>query len=211
MNLLDSLDSLLEGGLVGALMLTCFAAGLLPLRRLVGWRLDFDASHYQHLRGRRGQVGLLDLAGLSCGLAVPLMIIRLLDEYSASGTNGQWLSIFAALAAVAATAAPVSYLVLAWRHPIAVMIAAAGWILLISWTHSLLALWIKDLDIVGGAITDAGLTPQIAVFHAGVATTCMATFAMLRLFGLKLLVVPLPAPAPSGRYVAFSSVSATVI
>jgi hypothetical protein len=206
----ERLDSLLELGLIGGLVVSCFAAPLLPLRRLLGWRIDFDAIHYRHLRGRRGQLALLDFAALCCGLAIPLTIARLSEEYLGSEGSGGWLSFFSLLGLVGATAAPVSCLILACRRPLAAIMAAVGWTIIISGMHSLLTLWVKDLDIFGGAV-GWGATPQIAAFHAGVAATCAGTFGLLRLLGLKLLVVLAPATAPSTSYVAESKLSATVM
>jgi Kef-type K+ transport system membrane component KefB len=209
MNWVNALDSLLEGGLVGALAVGSYAAMLLPLRRLMGWRIDFDQRHYRGVPGRRGQVGLLDFAALSCAIAIPLTSIRLLDESSASSAASDWLGLVGVLTIAAIGAAPACYLALAWRRPVPTIAAVAAVVLLVSWGHSLAGSWINTVELFGGRQKLWGLDLETLIFHAGVATTCMTTFGVLRCFGLRLLVVPQTLPEESTSRVAMRPTSLT--
>src|SRR5262245_13252687 len=60
----------LEVGLIGAMLVTLFAALILPLRGLLSWRLDFAPSRHPPLTGRRrGQVGFMSIAAFSLAIA----------------------------------------------------------------------------------------------------------------------------------------------
>src|SRR5262245_23585773 len=64
---LNNPSEVLEFGILGALVILVFAAALLPLRGLAGWRVDFDRRFYRHVRARRGQLSFMDYAGYSVG------------------------------------------------------------------------------------------------------------------------------------------------
>jgi hypothetical protein len=181
----------LELGLLGALFTTGFAAALLPLRGLVGWRVDFDPRYYRHIRRRRGQVGFLDFAALSCGVAAPLAIMRLLAESSVVAVEESVL-ILIAMALIAVAAGPIVYWLLSWRRTVLAALAAAGWAVVVAWIHSVLGSWLEDLMFFGGSTRWFGMAPELAAFYAGIGTTAAITIGALRLCGLKLLVVPPP-------------------
>jgi hypothetical protein len=189
LNWVDTLDGLLACGLIGTLAVGSYTAMLLPLRRLLGWRIDFDERDYRGLPGRRGQVGLLDFAALSCAVAIPLTSVRLLDESSGSA-SGEGLELVGFLSIVALAAAPACYLALVWRRPLLTVAAAAVIVLLVSWAHSLASVWFKSLELFGGSVKFWALDLETLAFHAGVVITCLTTFAVLRWFGLKLFSVP---------------------
>jgi len=181
----------LGAGLLGALVVTSFAAALLPLRGMAGWRVDFDCAHYAHVQNRRGQVSLVDFAAMSCAIAVPLAIMRLSAEAAEETAGSQWPAMLSGMAAIGAIAAPTCYCMLAWRSlPLALM-AGGGWAFALGLTHGLLSRWITGLDILGsdGTWTDAWL--GATAFHGTIAVVCGGTLAALRLSGLQLLIVPL--------------------
>jgi hypothetical protein len=175
-------------GLMGATVVTALAAVLIPLRGLAGWRIDFSAEHYKAIRSRRGQLGILDFAALSCAVAAPLTAARLVNE-SGAWQAGDWPMFLATEALVAATAAPVAYAVVACRRIWLAALVTVAWPLLIGAIHSWLGHWYNDLLFSGGTPQLAGLYIEMLAFHAGVGLTIVMTLAPLRLFGLQLLVV----------------------
>jgi hypothetical protein len=185
----DIASQCLMAGLIGALFVTGFAAAILPLRGLAGWRVDFDLVHYAHIRRLRGQASFVDFAAMSCAIALPLTIARLGAESEGEPSASEWLTILGVMAVIAASAAPICYAVLAWRRLPWALLAAAGWSLAIGLAHGLLSLWTTQLNIVGSNTTWTGAVFSSTVFHAAIAVTCGGTLAALRLCGLKLLVV----------------------
>jgi hypothetical protein len=175
-------------GLMGATVVTTIAAMLIPLRGLAGWRIDFSAEHYRGIRSRRGQLGLLDFAALSCAVAAPLAAARLVNE-SGAWHAGDWPMFLAIEALVAATAAPIAYAVVACRRVWLAALIAAAWPLLIGGIHSWLGHWYTDLLFSGRIPQFGGIYIELVAFHSAIAFTVVATLAPLRLFGLQLLVV----------------------
>jgi hypothetical protein len=193
----------LSMGLMGATVITATAAALIPLRGLAGWRIDFSAEHYRNLRTRRGQVGLLDFAALSCAVAAPLTAARLVSE-SGAWSAGDWPLFVIIGTLVALTAAPLAYAVVALRRIWLAIVVAAVWPLVVSFSHSWLGRFYDDLLLSAGSPLFAGLHLEMVAFHAGIALTMILTLAPLRLFGLQLLVVGLnsrdsAATATTGR------------
>jgi hypothetical protein len=189
-------SEILAIGLMGATLVTAIAAVLIPLRGLAGWRIDFNAEHYKDIRSRRGQVGILDFAALSCAVAAPLTAARLVNE-SGAWQAGDWPMFLAIEALVAGTAAPVAYAIVACRRVWLAALIAAAWPLLIGGIHSWLGHWYNDLLFSGGTPQFAGLHIEMMAFHAGIGLTLVATLAPLRLFGLQLLVVGMSSRDPA--------------
>ncbi len=180
-------------GLMGTTVVTAMAATLVPLRGLAGWRIDFSAEHYRHIRSRRGQLGILDFAALSCAVAAPLTAARLVNE-SGAWQAGDWPMFLAIGALVAVTAAPVAYAVVACRRMWLAMVVVAAWPVLISFANSWLGRFYNDVLLFGGTPQFGGLYIELIAFHLGVGLTIVLTLAPLRLFGLRLLVVGLNRP-----------------
>ncbi|HZN36541.1 MAG TPA: hypothetical protein VFB80_22080 [Pirellulaceae bacterium] len=183
----------LQIGLIGAMLVLGFAACLLPLRGLAGWRVDFDAAVYRDVRGRRGQVSFMDLAGYSLGVGAALAAARLTVQAEIIDTEGllilcTWLSL------VLLTGSGVAYALLTWRRLGLALAASVVWPLVIAGGNSLLAEYIEDLDVFGGSANPAvlGVRLHMVSFYGGVALLVATTLTLLRLFGLKLIVVPLP-------------------
>jgi hypothetical protein len=166
-----------------------YAAALLPLRRLAGWRIDFDAAYHPATGQRRGQMGLMDFAAMSCAIALPLTLGRCLIEVDDSGdATGSLLSILLLGALIAITAAPAAYAVLTRRRTWLWPLAAALWLLIIAAGQSLLSMRFPDLDFFGGTrFWGLDLTPF--GMHAGATLAVIVPLALLRPFGLKLLTV----------------------
>lgn len=180
-------------GLVGAMIVLVFAACLLPLRGLAGWRIDFDSIYYRDVRGRRGQVGFMDFAAYSLGIAAALAAIRLAIQAEVLDPD-MLLVIFAILLTVLLVAAPIAYAVVTWRWLWLALVAAAVWTFAVTAVHSLLASVLEDLDFFDSTSpVVTGLHLPLLGFCGGAAGIVAATMTTLRLFGLRLITVPLPA------------------
>jgi len=180
-------------GLMGATIVTALAGVMVPLRGLAGWRIDFSAEHYREIRSRRGQLGILDFAALSCAVAAPLAAARLVNE-SGAWSAEDWPLFVSIGTLVMVTAAPIAYSVVACRRVWLIAFTAMAWPLLMGAVHSWLGCWYDELLFSGGAPWFAGLYLEMGAFHAGIGLAVVLTLAPLRLFGLHLLVV-----GPSSR------------
>ena len=186
----------LQMGLLGAMLVLGFAACLLPLRGLAGWRVDFDPAVYRDVRGRRGQVSFMDIAGYSLGVAAALTAARLSVQAEILDTEGM-LILCTTLGMVVLTGAGVAYALLAWRWLWLALAAGLAWPLAVAGGNSLLAEYVPDLDVFGGSgnPTVLGVRLHLVGFYGGAALLVATTLTTLRLFGLKLIVVPLPQQA----------------
>lgn len=166
----------------GGVLFTGFAALLLPLRRLLGWRVDFDAGYYRNVSGSRGQVGMLEFAAYFCAVALPLMLVRLAGE-SDEGIGWELLIVLpVAFLLIGVSALPVIWATLAERPLALWLVAAAVWVVAFSSLHWLASLWVVDLNIFD-------TRPGIFVFHASLAFTVAAPLLALRCAGLRLIRV----------------------
>ena len=180
----------LEIGLIGAMLITIFAALLLPLRGLLSWRLDFDPGRHAPLAGRRGQIGFMSIAAFSLAIAAPLTIVRLIAESSSEyEAAGLLFAIIAVPASIGASACPVAYSLLRWRRLPLAFVAAPCWSALIGLVHALLSLCIPALSFFNSDHTWSTDCQEIAAFHAGIAACIIPTFTALRLAGLKLFAL----------------------
>jgi hypothetical protein len=173
---------------MGATIVTALAGVMVPLRGLAGWRIDFSAEHYREIRSRRGQLGILDFAALSCAVAAPLAVARLVNE-SGAWSASDWPLFVSIGTLVAVTAAPLAYAVVACRRAWFIAFLAMAWPLLIGAMHSWLGSWYDELLFSGGAPWFADLYLEMGAFHVAIGLTVVLTLTPLRLFGLQLLVV----------------------
>lgn len=184
------LTMLLELLLFSWIMIVGFAVLLLPLRRLAGWRIDFDAAYHPSTGQRRGQMGLMDFAALMCAVALLLALGRSMRGLDENGDAAESLLALLVLAAVLlTTAAPAAYAALARQRTRWWLIGAALWLFALSWLQSLLAAQFPDLNILGSPYMVLGLDLPTLAFHAGGAIAVVLPLALLRPFGLKLLTV----------------------
>ncbi len=176
--------------LVGGIVMTLFAALLLPLRRLAAWRIDFDPAYHTPSARVRGQVGMMDFAALFCAVSLPLALCRLLVESTESSDDTLglllFLSIFSVLVLI--TAAPVAYAALAHRTMLALALAAI-WVIAVAWVQSLAALTWRDLDLFDTPQGFAGMQWAALAYHASVALAIALPLLLLRCCGLALLRV----------------------
>jgi hypothetical protein len=175
--------------LIDGLTMAGFAVVLLPLRRLAGWRVDFDAVYHPSTGRRRGQIELMDFAALFCAVALPLTLCRSLIELMGNDAAdiGMIVPIFGAL--VLATAAPTAYAVLA-RRGVGIWLALGSmWLVAVCVIQSLLAARFPDLDVFDGRSSVWGLNWTVFAFHFGVAATVALPLSVLRLLGLKIITI----------------------
>jgi hypothetical protein len=166
-----------------------FAAILLPLRRLAGWRIDFDEAYHLPAR-RRGQLGMMDFAAMFCAVAFPLTLFRVVIGTFDGGGAAVLLLVTLLSLFVLATAGPVARAVLAARRRWLWQSAAALWIVAMAWGQSLLSQFVPDFNLVGGnSITYVGFQLEILALHVGIAIAVAAPLLVLRCCGLKWLTV----------------------
>lgn len=175
--------------LLGGILMTIFAAILLPLRRLAAWRIDFDAVYHSRTNGPRGQLAMMDFAAMFCAVALPLSLIRVLMETSPEDGAGilLFMGLFALLVVVAA--APAGFAVLARRRIAFWWLAAAAWIVALAWGQSLLARYVPDFDLFDTSAGIAGLRWGMLAFYGGIAGAVTVPLFSLRLCGLKLITL----------------------
>jgi hypothetical protein len=173
----------------GGALFTGIAAVLLPLRRLAGWRIDFDEAYHPRPAKRRGQLVLMDFAAMFCAVALPLTLCRALME----GDQALGLSILLTLImfglVVLVTAAPVARAVLAQRRRVLWLGGAALWVLAVVFCQSLLAAQIPDLNLGSTSASFLGVQYELLALHGGIAAAVGLPLLALRLCGLKLLVI----------------------
>lgn len=175
--------------LMAGLMMAGFAVVLLPLRRLAGWRVDFDAAYHPATCHRRGQLALMDFAALFCAVTFPLTLCRSLIELmgNEAADIGVIIPILGALVLV--TAAPAAYAILA-RQGIWLWIASClVWLVAVCVVQSLLAAQFRDLDLFDGRSSVWGVNWTVFAFHFGVAATVALPLSVLRLLGLKIIEI----------------------
>jgi hypothetical protein len=165
------------------------AALLVPLRRLAGWRVDFDPAYHPPGKVRRGQMHLMDFVAMSCAVALPLTFCRMLMEFQPEDTTA--VPIFLGVAALVVTFAcgPAAYAALATRRLWLWGPAACGWTLVLIYGLSMLAMIDPDLVVFGGAGTVLGMNVGLAVCVAGMTVSVAGPLLVLRRFGLRLLRV----------------------
>src|SRR5262249_45904670 len=130
---LDLWGEVLEIALIGAMLVTLFAALIVPLRGLLAWRLDFDPSRHPPLTGRRGQLGFMSGAAFGVPTAAPLPIARFITESSPEIDATRLLvGMIAVPASIGASACPIAYSLLVWRKLPLAFVAAPCWSALIS-------------------------------------------------------------------------------
>jgi hypothetical protein len=175
--------------LLAGLTMAGIAVVLLPLRRLAGWRVDFDAAYHPSTGRRRGQIELMDFAALFCAVALPLTLCRSLIELmgNEAADIGVIIPIFGALVLV--TAAPAAYAVLARRGVWIARTLGSVWVVAVCIVQSLLAARFPDLDVFDGRSSVWGLNWTVFAFHCSVAATVALPLGVLRLLGLKIITI----------------------
>lgn len=160
-------------------MVLLFHGLLLPLRWLLGWRLDFDPGYHSHQSTGRLQLGVIHFLGWTTFLAIPCGVIRLMPPEDVVEVAFICLSVSAMTLPIAAVFALAVLGRRTWRWS---LLAAA--VFGITWT--------AEVFIPGLVFSEHFLQ-----FNLGIAAAVTGNLLVLRLLGLKLFSVLQPAPAVS--------------
>lgn len=164
-------------------MVLLFHGLLLPLRWLLGWRLDFDTAYHAPSKAGRYQVGIIHFLGWTTFLAIPCGILRLIEEDPAEIAT-TCLTVFAMTLPIAASFALAIVGRSRWRWTF-VAVALFG----IMWTAET---FLPNLDLI--------VNESFLKFNLGIVAAVAGNLVVLRLFGLKLFsVAEQPAPVSAER------------
>ena len=153
---------------------------LLPLRALVGWRIDFDTAYHARSADPKLQIRLVQLIALTTACALPFALARGVDD----SDSVLAVTVFGGIGLAAAV--PIAWIVVAARGTPWFWLAATGMLFV-----SLLT----DLFVVA-EIMHSGIDKALFVY-LGIAATVLANLGVLRFFfGLRLFSIHGP-PAPS--------------
>lgn len=157
--------------IVSFFMVLLFHGLLLPLRWLLGWRLDFDPAYHAREKTGRLQVGLVHFLGWTTFLAIPCGILRLMPEDGIEEITLICLGVSAMTLPVAATLFLAAVAKQTWRWLLfATLVFVAAWGI-----ESVLPTMI--------------FTEHFLQFNLGIAAAVLGNLVVLRLFGLKLFSV----------------------
>lgn len=158
-------------------MVLLFHGLLLPLRWLLGWRLDFDPAYHAPERTGRMQIGVMHFLGWTTFLAIPCAVIRLLPAEEVAEICFICLSVSAMTLPIAAVFAMA-----------AVARRTVSWMLFAAATFGVMLtaeLFIPDLVF----------DENFLQFNLGIVTAVGGNLLVLRCMGLKLFSVAQPATA----------------
>ena len=180
-NLADWLEQTRQVFIVCFFMILLFHGLLLPLRWLLGWRLDFDPAYHARENTGRLQVGVVHFLGWTTFLAIPCAIIRLMPQEDLVEIAKICLSVSAMTLPVAASFTLAVVGRKTWRW----MFAAVA-IFGITWTAEV---------FIPGLV----FTQNFLQFNLGIVAAVAGNLLVLRLFGLRLFAVALQPVAASAN------------
>lgn len=165
-------------------MVLLFHGLLLPLRWLLGWRLDFDPAYHARERSGRFQFGIVHFLGWTTFLAIPCGILRLMPEEDFAETAATCLKVFAMTFPIAASFTLAVVGRKRWRWTF-----VAGVLFVLMWTAEM---FIPNLELI--------VNESFLKFNLGIVVAVAGNLVVLRLLGLKLFsVAEQPAPASAVR------------
>jgi hypothetical protein len=151
-------------------MVLLFHGLLLPLRWLLGWRLDFDPAYHAREKTGRLQVGVVHFLGWTTFLAIPCGIIRLMPPEKIADIAAVCLLVSAMTLPVAAS----SSLAIVGRK---------------TWRWSFLAVALFGIMWTVEVFIPMVFTENFLQFNLGIVAAVAGNLIVLRLFGLKLFSV----------------------
>lgn len=160
-------------------MVLLFHGLLLPLRWLLGWRLDFDPSYHPRQSTGRLQLGVMHFLGWTTFLAIPCGMIRLVPAEEVGQVASICLSVSAMTLPIAAVFAMAVLGRNTWRWT---LLAAA--VFGITWTAEV---------FIPGLI----FSEHFLQFNLGIVAAVTANLMVLRFIGLRLFSVLQTTPAES--------------
>jgi hypothetical protein len=160
---------------------------LLPLRALLGWRIDFDPAYHARSTDKSMQLRLMHLIAFTTACALPFALARFHDDFDVV------LQVFAFGGIGLAAAAPVAWVVVAARRSLRFWIPAGGMLL-----FSLIVDFWALAELFSPNSQDA------LFVYLGAAATVLANLGVLRFFfGLRLFSVLGPAgPSAAAKFYA---------
>lgn len=185
---IDELGNLLTYS--GMIVLATHAL-LLPLRALLGWRIDFDPAYHARSTDKSMQLRLMHLIAFTAACALPFALARVHDDFSVV------LQVFAFGGIGLAASVPVAWVVVAARRSLRFWLPAGG---------MLLVSLIVDFWALAELFSP---NSQDALFvYLGAATTVLANLGVLRFFfGLRLFSILGPA-APNAAANSYAPLDA---
>ncbi len=148
---------------------------LLPLRGLLGWRLDFDPAYHAPEKTGRLQVGVLHFLGWTTFLAIPCAVIRLMPREDFVEIATVCLSVCAMTLPVAA----------------ACSLAVVG---RKTWRWTFFAAVVFGITLAAeGFIPGLVFDENFLQFNLGIVAAVAGNLVVLRRLGLKLFSVVQPA------------------
>jgi hypothetical protein len=157
--------------IVSFFMVMLFHGLLLPLRWLLGWRLDFDPAYHKRQAGGRLQVGVVHFLGWTTFLAIPCGILRLMPPDDIGEI------VFICLSVSAMTLPVAAMLVLA-------VVAKRTWRWSLVAALVFVAVW-----GIESVLPSMVFAEHFLQFNLGIAAAVLGNLLALRLFGLKLFSV----------------------
>jgi hypothetical protein len=175
---LDISDELREFVVIGGMIVTGTYAIVVPLRWLLGWRIDFDRAYHATPSYGSMQIGLIHVLGMTTAAALPLGLLHFFPE----STNGETKLIPFTFGATGLFGSfPVAMLVMAARRQRAWGLIAMAVLPSASYVESV---------TIDEAIGDGRALMWFA--NAGIAVTILFNLGVLRLVGLRLFSVKDP-------------------
>lgn len=158
-------------------MVLLFHGLLLPLRWLLGWRLDFDPAYHSRETTGRLQVGVVHFLGWTTFVAIPCAIIRLIPREDLAEVATICLSVSAMTLPVAATSTMAVVGKKSWRWSL--LAAAVFGIMLAA------EVCIPGLDFIPRLI----FSENFLQFNLGIVAAVAGNLVILRLLGLRLFSI----------------------
>jgi hypothetical protein len=162
----------------GMLVLSTHAL-LLPLRTLVGWRVDFDPAYHTHSSNKSLQLRVVHLIAFTAACALPFAFMRAAEDRDAV------LRVFVFGGIGLAASSPLAWIVLAARRSLRFWIPALG---------MLLMALVVVLGACGNIFNPIGAV--ISLICSGSLATVLVNLGVLRFFfGLRLFSIFVGPPA----------------
>jgi hypothetical protein len=167
-------------------MVLLFHGLLLPLRWLLGWRLDFDPAYHSRETTGRLQVGVVHFLGWTTFLAIPCAIIRLMPREDLADVVTICLSVSAMTLPVAATCTLAVVGKRSWRWSL-LAVAVFGIMLAAE-------VCVPSFDFIPSLV----FSENFLQFNLGIVAAVTGNLVILRLLGLRLFsVIPQTDPSAS--------------
>lgn len=178
LGVLSTRDQVLEMPMVlAAMVLLLVNAALLPLRGLLGWRVNFDPAYHAAAASASMQIRIRDVLVWTAVCAFPFAVGKL--DLEDDGGDVYFAAAFITTLALA-VAAPAALAVVNRRRPWLFLLAAASWIAIVI-----------GVEVgLGATFAQSGVNHRVvAFFNGGMLAAVAGNLLVMRLFGLHLFRV----------------------